>query len=115
MSKHINKTQNDLTATVQIYEKVRDCFFKLDSNLSWCPGWAIAEIILPLTAYSNRYILTCDSIGETSWISASKVKYRGEIASFDYHYFQSVFDWEKYKSFTAISYIYSFPAMGDPR
>lgn len=92
----------DLTATVDISEEGKDCFFTLDCGVNWCPGWVIGKITLPVAIYSNIYYLVWDATGCPHWVSASKVKYRGDCHKFEFAYYKT-FDWEKWRNFPKIT------------
>lgn len=97
------KTPTYLSAVVTLRNTPQDCFFSLDCGTNWCPGWAIADIILPLAVHANQYVLVWDAVGITYWIVKHKVRFRGDIHKFDYDYYQTKFDWNKWRLFKPIN------------
>jgi hypothetical protein len=64
------------------FEEPKDCFFHY--GISWCPGWAIGQLELPLVpCYSRILTLIRDISGEAHWLPANKILLRGRSHLFD--------------------------------
>lgn len=77
-----------------MYEQPQHCFFVLRGD-NYCPGWAIEEAHLPCSEKCRgKFYLVRDATGETWWIPACKVSFRGQS-----HHFQTrtgeSFDWNR--------------------
>ena len=96
-----DRTPTYLSATVTVRSQPQDCFFTLDCGVNWCPGLAIADIILPLAVHANQYALVWDITGTTYWVAKHKVRYRGDIYKFDFDRYQK-FNWDKWQQFPAL-------------
>ncbi len=65
----------ELSAVIKLIHPHINCFFSCDCGFNWCTGQVVATIRLPMTNYSNEFVLVCDIGYELHWIAANRVKY----------------------------------------
>jgi len=66
---------NELSATIRLINPHVNCFFSCDCGLNWCPGSVTATVRLPMTDYSNEFVLVYDIGNECHWVAANLVRY----------------------------------------
>jgi hypothetical protein len=92
---------------IDLFLEPKGCFFLYNSSsATWCPGWVIGKVELPIAgSYSRVLTLVRDAEGGCHWVFANQVAIRGQNHSKGYlfgTYAGNCFDWTKINNFKSI-------------
>ena len=89
---------------IDLFLELKDCFFLYNSSsATWCLGWVIGKVELPMAGSYSRFLtLVRDAEGACHWVFANQIAIRGQNHSKGYlfdTYTANCFDWTKISSF----------------